>query len=789
MLSLSDASNIRPLALLFDTCEALKLNIEEWQRDGIVCPVVSLNKPIIFIISGRQDQYRERQADSGDNNIRPTKGYADRLTDPPPISWDISRFADPEITDYLRQHGFEANSELVDFVQHLAKGVPYAVQLIIQAFKKLGVEYVKENFPPKDISTFSAQEIVALVTERFLRYGLYDEDDLEKIRGLAVLRNWDEGGLCAVWKLPSSNDATRILLSLQSRYGFILPEKKLHEIIRDFIREDLRVANISTARDLGSRISSYYYAIWQNTREELPTSLERLAEPRWRQQTLNTLNALCWHDEDSAIRFLATQVVESMTIHIRYADALLSLIDEFSKSPEWFSNKAHHIIIILKQIVRGGDKEELNGLSSLLHIQANLLDDQHLPILYFWKARNLFRAGSIHDALQECVIAKEKLERNNDPWLKIMVANLLNSIGWQLGYDENGVRASRDALTALTHAVDIQPEDGSLHIGLGVMQMGLDMNEEAVKSISYGMELIEENAPSYNWLGHAYNALGQNEDAITTYKRSIQLDSKSPYAWRGLARVYKNLGQFDDARKCYDRSLELDPESSTTYAVGVVDLLWRQGRIQEAIDMVNNSITLKPNDSSSWNSLAYIYRQANRKEESKRAFMQALDLNKEDNSWNGLGNISRDLGNLDAAIEAYKNALELTPDEPIYQDNLANVYLEQGNYALAFGIYSQMIASNPKSYAHVSLAMYYWKIDDHEKANEEIRIAQSLVETHPIYIKARLEAVKRNTENAIKHLKACLANGSVSIAWIKRDPVFDFIRDEPGFIELVDNSS
>lgn len=129
--SLEAGANDQPLCILFDTCEVLSLDLEEWLRDSIVCPASETNLPLIFIVSGRYDQYRERQAVQADGSNRYTKGYADRLIDPAPVRWDMSRFADPEISDYLVQHRFDSKQELVDFVQSLSKGIPYAVQLVV----------------------------------------------------------------------------------------------------------------------------------------------------------------------------------------------------------------------------------------------------------------------------------------------------------------------------------------------------------------------------------------------------------------------------------------------------------------------------------------------------------------------------------------------------------------------------------------------------------------------------------------------------------------------------------
>jgi len=746
--AIGSASSTQPLAILFDTCEALPLNMEEWQRDGVVCPVIQLNKPIIIIVSGRQDQYRERQADAGDNNIRYTKGYADRLTDPPPISWDISRFADPEISDYLRSHGFEPNTELIDFTQQLAKGVPYAVQLITQAFKKLGVEYVKENFPPEDISTFSAQEIVTLVTERFLRYCLQEEEDLIRIRGLAVLRNWDEGGLRSVWQLSNAENSRHVLQSLQSRYSFILPEKKLHEIIRDFIREDLRGTDEFTARDLGSRIASYYFPVWENNTKELPILAERISEPRWRNLTLSVLNALCWHSEESAIEFLAARVIESMTFDIRFAQSILDLTNEFSKPPEWYSNRSHRIVNILKQIVDGEDKEEMSGLVSLINEADNLsLTDNHQAILYLWKSRNLYRTRAYQDALRECLAAKEKIVRDNETSVANRIAGTLNSIGWKLGWEYGITKPSEDALLALTNAVEIQQNASYLYVGLGVMQYGLNQNQEALKSIETGIQMGEQEAWALNWLGNVYSGLSNWDDAIKSYKTAIENDSKYNHPWIGIANVYRyrgNKGDFQDSVSAYNKAIELNPKFAGAWT-GLGLLYKEQNQKANAIDAFHKAAELDPKEPYIWNSIGNFNREIKQYQESINAYKKSIELNpKNAISWNGLGNTYNDQGEYQEAIKAYKQAIDLDSKFASPWNGIGNTYINLEQVEDAINAYKKAIEIDPENgYRWYTLGEVYRDSDLWQEAIEAYNNAVKFTDK-PAYIWVRLGNVNRD---------------------------------------------
>jgi hypothetical protein len=55
-----------------------------------------------------------------------------------------------------------------------------------------------------------------------------------------------------------------------------------------------------------------------------------------------------------------------------------------------------------------------------------------------------------------------------------------------------------------------------------------------------------------------------------------------------------------------------------------------------------------------------------------------------------------------------------------------------------------------------------------------------------VYNRACFEAIQGNADEAIALLKIALEKRLVSTAVVRRDPDFDFIRDDPRFKALVD---
>ena len=119
---------------------------------------------------------------------------------------------------------------------------------------------------------------------------------------------------------------------------------------------------------------------------------------------------------------------------------------------------------------------------------------------------------------------------------------------------------------------------------------------------------------------------------------------------------------------------------------------------------------------------------------------------------NGLGTVYRALGRHEEAIAEYQRAIEL----------------DKNNAA-----------------AYSSLAACYRKLGREAEYGIQIKIARELMAKESEYSRACLEAISGNVEEALALLQVALEKRQESLAWARRDPDFDFIRDDPRFKALV----
>jgi tetratricopeptide (TPR) repeat protein len=291
-----------------------------------------------------------------------------------------------------------------------------------------------------------------------------------------------------------------------------------------------------------------------------------------------------------------------------------------------------------------------------------------------------------------------------------------------------------------------------VHYSSGAVYQRLNRYHTAIFEYQLAIALDPSNASSYNGLGRVYRALGRYDEAIAACQQAIELDPKFAYPHYCLGNVYDDLRRYDEAIAEYQRAIELDPKYAYPHN-GLGNVYRAFGRYNEAIAEYQRAIELDPK-------YAYPY--------------------------NGLGNVYRDLGRYNESISAHQRAIELYPQYAISYIDLGNDFRALGRHEEAIAAYQHAIGLNPKlGKAHFSLAACYRKLGREAEYAEQIKIARKLIAQENEYNRACLESVCGNVDEALRLLKIALEKKQISSAWARRDPDFDFIRDDPRFKALV----
>lgn len=290
------------------------------------------------------------------------------------------------------------------------------------------------------------------------------------------------------------------------------------------------------------------------------------------------------------------------------------------------------------------------------------------------------------------------------------------------------------------------------HRGLGIVYRNLGRYDDAIAAYLCAIKLDPKWAVPHNHLGNLYRDLGRYDDAIAAFQRAIDIDPKLAFPHNGLGNVYHDLGRYDDAIAAYQRAIELDPKGVTPQ-----------------------------------NNLGNVYRALSRYDDAIATYQRAIKL---DPKWaipyNNLGNVHRDFGRYEDAIVAYKRAIERDPKWAKLHNKLGNMYRDLGRYDDAIAAYQRAIDLIPRNATfRVSLAGLYRKLGHKTEYEKQIKLVRELIVNENEYNRARFDAICGNVDEAFSLLKVALEKKQTSKEWARRDPDFDFIRDDPRFKTLV----
>ncbi len=257
--------------------------------------------------------------------------------------------------------------------------------------------------------------------------------------------------------------------------------------------------------------------------------------------------------------------------------------------------------------------------------------------------------------------------------------------------------------------------------------------------------------------------------AILLFEKAVELDSRFASAYAGLGEAYATMYRdFDRKESWLDKALEVslkalmyDPSLSEAYAtIGLA--YYGKGSVEEGMKTARKAIELDPNNHHAFWILARI--------------QHTLGYDKE-------------------AIESLERAIELNPEFYEAYDDLRMYYEGSGNtekykrvIQKLLEIYPQYLLKHPEdAYRHMAYAVTLAIAERTKEAKMEGEKALDLSPDDPImmYYGACLYARLGEKKEAIRLIGDSIKSGYENFEWIKRDPDFENIRNEPEFIELI----
>ncbi len=257
--------------------------------------------------------------------------------------------------------------------------------------------------------------------------------------------------------------------------------------------------------------------------------------------------------------------------------------------------------------------------------------------------------------------------------------------------------------------------------------------------------------------------------AIQFFLRAVKIDARYASAYAGLSEAYahmyfyfaRNIELLELAIESGMKALMYDPNLSEAYeAIGLA--YFGRNNLTYSLEATRKAIELNPDSYNAYWILARVYHTMERDIEAVEALEKLIRINPE-------------------FLQAYQDLLmfyERLNEKEKYRDTLG----------AALGIYSNYLAKYPDDgYIRMSYAVLlaYAGRNKEAKIHGDIALKENPTDSLMMYYGACLYSRLKENGKAVELLRMSIRNGYNNYEWIKLEPDFAGIRNEPGYIEIM----
>ncbi|MHC4192492.1 MAG: protein kinase domain-containing protein, partial [Planctomycetota bacterium] len=318
-------------------------------------------------------------------------------------------------------------------------------------------------------------------------------------------------------------------------------------------------------------------------------------------------------------------------------------------------------------------------------------------------------------------------------------------------------------------------------------------------------EAVNPEAYEAYLLGRHYNSSFLEQDikkAIKYFEQALEIDSAYALAYAGLADAYANLGShhilppedtWPNARSAVDKALAIDDglaEAHTSLAIVKTCYDWDWPGAEREF---KRALEINPNSSNALSEYAAFLSAMEQHDEALSQIERALELDphsfsvKYYRAW-GLYRV----GQKNEAIQLVKNEIDSDPDQvnPLWYWCLASLYANQGRYEEALAPLRTQInlMEGDVDDELAFLGYLYGRLGRKAEALKQLEALDELAAKGRYVSPATRSLVYIGLDEKDK-VFACLDEGyethSGWMRWLKVTPLFDTLRDDPRFGDLL----
>ena len=116
------------------------------------------------------------------------------------------------------------------------------------------------------------------------------------------------------------------------------------------------------------------------------------------------------------------------------------------------------------------------------------------------------------------------------------------------------------AICSFKTAIQINPDEASVHNNLGIAQNCKSNSSEAIKSFEKAIALNPNYADAFNGLGIAQKAKGNLDEAELSYKRAIEIDKNHALAYNNLGIIQQSQNKLHASLASFEKAIKIRPD-------------------------------------------------------------------------------------------------------------------------------------------------------------------------------------------------------------------------------------
>lgn len=184
-------------------------------------------------------------------------------------------------------------------------------------------------------------------------------------------------------------------------------------------------------------------------------------------------------------------------------------------------------------------------------------------------------------------------------------------------------------------------------------------------------------------------------EADAVYRRVLEMAPNHPDALHYSGVLAHQQGRIDDAIRLVEKSLQVQPEYADWHSnLGI--MLQAQGKLEEAGVAYRRAIALNPEHANAHSNLGVILRLTGHPEESEAAYRKAIAIYPQHiDAYHNLGILLNGLKRTQEAVECFCKVIVLRPHHPEARRMLALAHCALGQVDEAIKIFKEWVAEEP----------------------------------------------------------------------------------------------